>query len=146
MQNCKKDEEVLAEVYRNVGLAIESITDLFPLVDEGEMKEELKREHEEYQRIEGKCVELAKQKGIEMKQPSAMKKVMMKGAIKMNAAIDNSQNHVAEMMIKGTVQGITCLKTTLSENENCGDGEITALLKELVALEERFEATLKKYL
>ena len=64
----------------------------------------------------------------------------------MNAATDNSAQNVAQMMIKGTVNGITCLKTSLTDGEKIMDGEIKTLLKQLIALEEGFEKKLKTYL
>ncbi len=75
-----------------------------------------------------------------------MKKAMMWGSIKMNTLTDNSRAHIAEMMIQGTVMGITSLKTSLSELPKDDDEEITALLKDLIALEEEFEKKLKTFL
>ena len=49
MDNLKSDSEVLAEIYRNAQLAQVSITDLLPEVEDEEIKEELIREHEEYE-------------------------------------------------------------------------------------------------
>ena len=42
------------------------------------------------------------------------------------------------MMIKGTVQGITSLKTSLSESERVMDEEVKTLLCELIDVEEKF--------
>ena len=70
----------------------------------------------------------------------------MWGSIKMNTLTDNSRAHIAEMMIQGTVMGITSLKTSLSELPKDDDEEITALLKDLIALEEEFEKKLKTFL
>ena len=64
----------------------------------------------------------------------------------MNTLTDNSRAHIAEMMIQGTVMGITSLKTSLSELPKDDDEEITALLKDLIALEEEFEKKLKTFL
>ena len=75
-----------------------------------------------------------------------MKKAMMWGSIKMNTLTDNSRAHIAEMMIQGTVMGITSLKTSLGDLPENDDEEITALLKELIALEEDFEKKLKEFL
>ena len=75
-----------------------------------------------------------------------MKKAMMWGSIKMNTLTDDSRAHIAEMMIQGTVMGITSLKTSLSELPKDDDEEITALLKDLIALEEEFEKKLKTFL
>ncbi len=142
----KSDSEVLAEIYRNAQLAVTSISDLLPEVDDEKMKEELMREHEEYEKICSEAAHLATRRDIELKEPSPIKKAMMWSAIKMNAASDNSAQNVAQMMVKGTVNGITSLKTSLTDGESVMDGEIKALLKEMIALEEGFEERLKKYL
>ena len=65
--------------------------------------------------------------------------------IKMNTLTDGSRQHVADMMIQGTVMGITSLKTTASKAE-CTDEEICSLMKELIDVEEKFEKKLKTYL
>lgn len=142
----KKDSEVLAEIYRNAQLALTSIADILPEIEDGGIKEEIMREHEEYERICGEAATLAKKLGVELKEPNPMKKAMMWTGIKMRTVNDNSVNNIAEMMIKGTVTGITCLKTTLSEGEHVMDAEVKNLLCDLIAQEESFETKLKAFL
>ncbi len=140
----KKSEEVLAEVHRNCQYAIQSISDILPETEDGELKEELLRQHEEYERIGGKAALLAKEREIELKNPSPIKKGMMWMGIKMNAMKDDSRAHIAEMMVQGTVMGITALKTTLGEmSPDFADEEIRQLAKELLRSEEQFEKTWK---
>ena len=142
----KSGEEVLAEIYRNTQLAIQSISDILPQVEDGDVKAEIMREHEEYERISGKASELAHRLGVELKEPNAMKKAIMWSAIKMNAVTDNSDQHIAEMMIRGTVTGITALKTTKTDSRPIASEEVSQLLNELISLEEGFEKQLKKHL
>ncbi|HIU59635.1 MAG TPA: hypothetical protein IAC57_05965 [Candidatus Scatosoma pullistercoris] len=142
----KKSEEILSEIYRNCHLALESISDILPAVEDEELKAEILREHEEYERISGKAACLARDKGLEVKEPGPVKKAMMWGSIKMSTMMDNSRPHIAEMMIQGTVMGITSLKTSLGDLPEDDDEEITALLKELIELEEVFEKRLKEFL
>ncbi len=140
----KKSEEVLAEVHRNCQYAIQSISDILPETDDEEIKEELLRQHEEYERIGGKAALLAKEREIELKNPNPIKKGMMWMGIKMNAMKDDSRAHIAEMMVQGTVMGITALKTTLGEmSPDFADEEIRQLAKELLKSEEQFEKTWK---
>ena len=146
MEEKKSGEELLAEVYRNTHYALASIADILPATQEGELKEELKRMHEDYERICGKAALCAKQRGIELKEPNPLKRAMMWGSIKMSTMMDNSRPHIAEMMIQGTVMGITSLKTSLGDLPEDDDEEITALLKELIELEEVFEKRLKEFL
>ena len=142
----KKSEEILAEIYRNCQLALESISDILPEIEDEGIKAEILRQHEEYAKICGRAACLARDKALELKEPNPMKKAMMWGSIKMNTLTDNSRAHIAEMMIQGTVMGITSLKTSLSELPKDDDEEITALLKDLIALEEEFEKKLKTFL
>lgn len=136
----KKSEEVLAEVHRNCLLALQSISDILPETEDAELKEELLRQHEDYEKIGGRAAILAKDKGVELKNPGPIKKAMMWGSIKMSTLADDSRAHIAEMMVRGTVMGITALKSTLGEVcASCADDDILALAKELLAAEERFE-------
>ena len=146
MDNLKSDSEILAEIYRNAQLAQVSITDLLPEVEDEDIKEELLREHEEYEKICSQAAHLASRYDLDLKAPSPIKKAMMWSAIKMNAATDNSKQNIAQMMIKGTVNGITSLKTSLTDGEKIMNTDVKNLLKELIMIEEGFERKLKSYL
>ena len=124
----KKSEEVLAEVHRNCQLAQQSISNILPETEDGDLREELLRQHEAYEKFCGKAAILAKDKSVELK----------------NTMTDNSRAHIAEMMVQGTVMGITALKSTLADVcGDCADAEIVALAKDLLAAEEGFEKTWK---
>ena len=114
-QNVKKTAEALAEIYRNTELALQSISNILPQVDDAETRDQLVAQHEEYERISAKATTLAKDRGIELKEPNPFKKAMMWGSIKMSAMMDGSRNHIAEMMLKGTVTGIASLRTSQSD-------------------------------
>ena len=140
----KKSEEVLAEVHRNCQLALQSISDILPEAEDADVREELLKQHEEYEKIGGKAAIIAKNKKNKKKNPSPIKKAMMWSSIKMNTMKDNSRAHIAEMMTQGTVMGITALKTTLSEmSEDYADKDIKELAEELLHSEEQFEKSWK---
>ena len=142
----KQTEEVLSEIYRNAQLALQSISNILPQVEDEEVKKELGLEHEEYEKISARALMLAKDKGLELKEPNPFKKMMMWGSIKMNSMMDNSRAHIADMMLQGTVMGITALRK--SKSETCIDGadDVLQLLDDMLAAEERFEKTWKGYL
>ena len=142
----KKDEEILAEIYRNAQLALQSIVDILPEVENEEIRTEILREHEIYEDFSARASMLARDKGIELKEPNPFKKAMMWGSIKMSTLTDNSRSHIAEMMIRGTVMGITALKTSENDAGNGADPDVMKLLRELIEAEEKFEEELKKYL
>ncbi|MBE7067886.1 MAG: hypothetical protein E7381_01150 [Clostridiales bacterium] len=145
-QKNKKSEEILAEIYRNAQLALQSISNILPQVEDEEIKNELLTQHERYEEFSSKASVLAKDKNIELKEPNPFKKAMMWGSIKMNTLTDNSRAHIADMMVQGTVMGNTSLRTSASELDPDGDKEIYALLEEMLTAEEQFEKKWKEYL
>ena len=146
MQKTKTDSEIIAEIYRNARLALTSIADILPETDDEEMRQEILSEHEEYERICAEAALLAKKRGAEVKEPSPVKKAMMWSAIKLNTAGDGSRSNIAQMMVRGTVTGITSLQTTLTENRHAIGGDAEALLRRLIDAEERFEERLKNFI
>ena len=148
MENQDKNvsEEILAEIYRNAQLALQSIADILPQVDDEKVKEELLLEHEEYEKFSARAAKIAKDRGIELKEPNIFKKAMMWGSIKMSTLTDNSRSHVADMMLQGTVMGISALRTSAGDTYKDASDEIMALLHEMIEVEERFEKTWKEYL
>ena len=145
-QAVKKTEEALAEIYRNAQLALQSISDILPAVEDERIKEELSRQHESYEHFSAQASILARDNGIELKDPNPMKKMMMWGSIKMSTLTDNSPSHIAEMMVQGTVMGITALKCTLGDVPVEGNEKVIALLEEMLKAEEEFEKIWKEYL
>ena len=142
----KKDEELLAEIYRNAQLALQSIADIMPQVEDEDVKAELEAQHEEYERFSAKAAMIAKNRGIELKEPNPFKKAMMWGSIKMSTLTDNSRSHIADMMVQGTVMGNTSLRTSAGDMHPDEDEEIYQLVNEMLTREEQFEKKWKEYL
>lgn len=145
-QVCKKTEEALAEIYRNAQLALQSISNILPAVEDETLRDILSRQHESYEHFSAKASIIARDMGIELKDPNPMKKMMMWGSIKMSTMSDNSRSHIAEMMVQGTVMGITALKSTAGDLPVDGNEKIISLLEEMIAAEEEYEKTWKEYL
>ena len=146
MEQIKSDSEIVAEIYRNAQLALNSISDIMPEVEDGGIREEIMREHEEYEKVCSRAAQLALKYNIDLKEPNPIKKAMMWSAIKMGTASDNSAQNMAQMMIRGTVNGITSLKTSLTDGGKDMDAEVRKLLNDLINIEESFEKKLKKFL
>lgn len=143
----KRENELLAEIYRNTHYALQSISDILPETEDGALKEELKKMHDGYEKISGKAALYAREGGIELKEPNPVKKAMMWSSIKMNTLKDGTAEHIAEMMTQGTVMGITALARSIGEAENAdADAEVIGLAHELLELEQGYEERLKSYL
>ena len=138
--------EVLSEIYRNAHLALQSISNILPAVENEEIKTELMRQHEEYERFSAKAAQLARDFDTELKEPNPMKKMMMWGSIKISTLKDNSPSHIADMMLQGTVMGISALRTSAGDLPCENSDAVCALLQEMIKAEEEFEKIWKEHL
>mgnify|MGYP001036622685 CR=1 FL=1 len=146
MADNKSGSELLAEIYRNTHYALQSISDIMPETEDAELIEQLKQMHDGYERISGKAALLAKDAGLELKEPSPIKKAMMWGSVKLNALKDNTRAHIAEMLTQGTVMGITALARSIGDSKDCADEDTLALANELLDMEQKYEKKLKSFL
>ncbi len=140
------DEEVLTSVYKNAHIALQSISDIIGATDDKEMKDELQSEYDGYEDFIGKLSSYMREIGLEPKDIGMLQKAFMFTSIKMNTLTDDSTSHIAELMIKGTVMGITELTEILNNHENELKENTVSFTKELLSLEETYEQQLKKLL
>ena len=78
----KQCEEILSEIYRNAQLALQSISNVMPEVEDGATREELSKQHEEYEKFSSRALVIAKNKDIDLKEPNPFKKAMMWGRLR----------------------------------------------------------------
>ncbi len=137
--------KAIKDVYKNAHIALQSISDLIPDVDNDEIKKELKEQYEGYEKIIGEISTFMVENEIEPKDINPFKKAMLWSSIKMKTMMNNSKNQVAEMMIKGTITGINELTAMKNEAENF-DQKILFYIEKLLKLEENYSERLKKLL
>ena len=145
MDYSEYNQKAILDVYKNAHIALQSISDLIPSVNDDEIKSELKEQYEGYEKIIGEISSYMKENNIEPKDINPLKKAMLWSSIKMKTMFDNSKNQIAEMMVKGTSMGIIKLTAMKNEGKNLNE-EILALLEKLLTLEEDYEERLKKFL
>ena len=145
MENHDYNVKAINDVYKNAHIALQSISDLLPAVDNEEIKQELQEQYDGYEKLIGKISTFMAENDIEPQDVNFFKKAMLWSSIKMKTLFNNSKNQVAEMMINGTVMGINELTAMKNEGSNLSP-EILDLLTELLNLEEDYEQRLKKYL
>ena len=142
----EKNLDFIGEVYRNASIALESISDVMPEIENDCLKNEIHNQYQGYEKFINELTSYMQEKGYEIKDIGAMKKAMMWSAIKMNTAFDSTHSHIAEIMIKGTVMGITELTKIINETEGLTDEKALAFAKRLLSMEEEYEERLKKHL
>lgn len=137
--------KAINDVYKNAHIALQSISDLLPSVENDDIKNELQEQYDGYEKAIGEISAFMAENGIEPKDINPFKKAMMWSGIKMNTMFDSSRTHIAEIMIKGTVMGITELTAMKNESENLNEN-VVQYIDKLLALEEEYEQRLKKFL
>ena len=142
----KLSEEILLNIYKNAHIALQSIADVLPECQNEAMREELKTEHDGYERFIGEVCSYMREQGVEAKEVGVMQKAMMWTSIKMKTMADDSRSHIADMMVKGTVMGITELMQILSRSDGSVDERTLRFARQLKDLEEGYESNLKALL
>ena len=139
------NKKAITDVYKNAHIALQSISDLIPSVEDDGLKSELKEQYEGYEKLIGEISTFMAENGIEPKDVNPFKKAMLWSSIKMKTLFDNSKNQASEMMINGTVMGINELTAMKNEGEQLEEGVLNYVEK-LLSLEEDYEQRLKKFL
>ena len=145
MNKNEYEKKAVNDVYKNAHIALFSISGLMPAVKDSGIKKELKSQYEGYEKFVGNVSSYMAENGIEPKEINPLQKAFMWSGIKMKTLTDKSRNRIAELMIKGTVAGITELTAMKNEKGNFSE-ETVAFIEDLLTLEESYEKKLKKYL
>ena len=139
------NQKAINDTYKNAHIALQSISDVLPSVQNFALKNELTDQHDGYEKIIGEISSYMAEKNLEPKDISPLKKAMLWSSIKMKTLMNNSKNQIAEMMINGTVMGINELTAMINESTKLEDG-VKTLVEKLLRLEEDYEQRLKKFL
>ena len=122
MNKLEYNTKALNDIYKNAHIALQSIADLLGDLPNHDIKTELQNQYEGYDNFINKVSSYMAENDIEPKDISPLKKAMLWGSIKMKTLMNNSQNQIAEMMINGTVMGITELSAMKNESQNLDEG------------------------
>lgn len=140
------NQEIINNVYKNAHIALQSISNIMPETFGNNLRQELQAEYDGYEKIIGNISEFMSQNNFQPKDVNFMKKAMLYTSIKMNTLTDDSTSHIADLMVKGTVMGITELKQIISRSDSTVMQEILQLANQLLEFEEGCEKRLKEFL
>ncbi len=146
MEDKKINLEAINNVYKNAHIALQSISNVSPETADLNLKEELLHEYEGYEKIIGEISAFMKSKDWQPKDVNPLKKAMLWTSIKLNALKGDDTSHIAEMMIKGSVMGITELTQMINADNGVLDEEVLNFAKRLKDLEEEYVERLKQHL
>ena len=139
------NKKAITDTYKNAHVALQSIKDVLPAVKDSKLKKELKDEYDGYSENIREIAEFMEKNKLTPKDINIFKKAAMWTSIKMKTMLNSGKNHIAEMMIKGTIMGITELSAMKNESERLIEG-VRQRIDKLLELEESYEERLKKFL
>ncbi len=131
----KPDTDLLQSILHNSEIGVISINDIITETNSKALKEELKKQKNEFKEIAKKAKQLALDFNVEVKPNNSLKKAKMWLSIKASTFFNDETNHIAELMMFGNFMGAVNMIKSLAD---CSDSkpEIIKLARELKKLEE----------
>lgn len=140
-----QEEAVYREIQRNTEMAIKAIDTISDKVYDEALAAQISRQSLKYARLRGEAVQALLDDKAEPYHTNQLTDMMLKAAIHYNTLLNTSTGHIAELMIKGSNNGVLELEKVLRHNETAGE-KPRMLAKELLDFEQKNISTLKDYL
>lgn len=149
--SCKSNQaaskEFLGALYKNMKMGADSIIQLLPKVEDGDLRQEMTAQLNRYEELSKKIGEALYEAGGTPKEEGTVTKLMTKMGMAMNTAMDQSASHLAQIMIEGATMGITENTKLIREYENkrCGERALSLGRSTVRFMEDSVER-MKRYL
>ena len=139
-------EEFLGDLYKNVKMGADSIVNILPKVQDGELKQELTAQLNRYEEFAKEIGDMIYEGGEVPKEEGMMAKLSAKVGMAMNTMMDSTSSHIAQMMIEGATMGITENTKLIRqyENRSCSERSLSLAKQTVKFMEDSVERT-KKY-
>ena len=136
---------VYREIQRNTDMAMKAIDTIAGKVYDDDLALQISRQSIRYSELHNEASKQLMAAKAESYQSNALSDVMLKTGIHYNTILNTSTGHIAEMMIKGSNNGILEMEKVLKYNENAGERPL-ALARQLIDFEQTNIKQLKEYL
>lgn len=139
------NEALLQDIYSSSKMGVESIAKLLPKVQNQAFKNTLSSLLSSYQGFATDATTRLTQMNVVPKDATFMQKLPAEFGIAMETAMDNSDSKIAELMINGSVMGITDMKKSIASNNSVQPDTVT-LAQNVIAFHEQNINDLTQYL
>lgn len=136
---------VYREVQRNAQMAMKAIDTISDKIYDKELARVISRQSMKYSEFTNKATQQLLDAKAEPYRSSYFQDLMLKMGIQTNTLLNISTGHIAELMIKGSNNGILELEKILRHNKEAGEPS-TQLARQLIDLEEQSIQSLKDFL
>ena len=141
----KEDINALDEIHKGACMGKDAIDIVLDKVEDDSLKNELKKEYEDYNRITKQIEDIYPNYNEgEPHETSSMNKAMTKMQVDMKTFNDKSTSKIAELLIQGVNMGIIEGRKILNKKEL--NKEVSTIVDAYVNMQEESLENLKQYL
>lgn len=137
--------KIYREIVRNTAMGAQSIDNILSYIECDKLKNLALSQKEVMEDFYQKAKAELGEKELEDAQTNPIQRMMLKAGVKMNAGFDNSNSHIASMLIDGYNMGITSVQKCVNELTR-SESEIPQLAKDLMKTYDKFIKALRTYL
>lgn len=146
MKNNKEELKNYANaIFQNAMVGVQSIRDIMDKVEDFGLKKELEREANLFNKIGDDVKEFATKNKIEISENNFMEKAKMWLSVNMSTMFDRTTRHIAEMMLLGTVMGLTTIYKDKFDHAGVST-ELDKIIEELEKIQDDNYLRLKTFL
>ena len=140
-------EKLARELYKNLSMGCDAYLDMLSHVRDNRIKTDITAATCYYEKTIGKVKEYLLDHDAQPTERGMMAKMATKAGIAMNTVMDNSNSHIAEMLIEGATMSITTAEKLSNHAEDKPDcRELVAICRDWAKFEQNHIEALKKYL
>ena len=142
----KQEINIYREIQRNTEMAMKALDAVTDKIYDDRLAATVADQELQYSRLHDRAVQKLVEGKTQIYHSNAIENMMLKMGIGCNTLLNTSTGHIAEMIIKGSNNGVLEMEKVLAHNEEMADTSSRALAKELIAMENSNIKTLKEYL
>lgn len=139
------ETELLMHVYQTAEMGIDGIQSVLKYSNEPAMTEVLRRQEQEYRKLQDEAERLLRERQVEPESIGVMAKVSAEVMSGMKTMLDHSATKLAELMIQGGTMGVTKSLRTIRDCQ-FRDEQVRALADRLLETEQANIEEMKKFL
>ncbi len=140
-----RNAQFLNKIYQNAQMASESIATLSQKVQDKNLLSDLNTQHQQYTAITAKATSALANENELPREKNVLEQASAWSGIQMNTMFDKSPDHIAEMMIQGSVMGIIDMTRTIKQYSDVPQN-LKTIGYELITAEENNFQRMKNYL
>ena len=144
-------EKLAEELYKNMTMGCDSYLHMLPRVEDNRLKTDITAAMCYYEKQIGRVKQLLLDHGATPEERGTMARMAAHAGIVMNTAMDNTNSHIAEMLIEGATMSVTTAEKLANHAESRGKAaedceELVDLCRDWARFEQNHIDALKKYL